>query len=57
MLNLLNSANIVLLPKKEQALEVGDYMPICLVHGIAKIFSKILANRLASHLPSMVSLS
>jgi hypothetical protein len=28
-----------------------------LVHSIAKIFSKILANRLAPHLPSMVSLS
>jgi hypothetical protein len=55
--NLLNSANIVLLPKKEQALSVGDYKPISLVHNIAKVFSKILANMLAPHLPSMVSLS
>jgi hypothetical protein len=57
MFNLLNSTNIVLLPKKEQALSVGDYMPISLVHNIAKIFSKILANRLAPHLSSMVSSS
>jgi hypothetical protein len=57
MFNLLNSANIVLLPKKEQALAVGDYRPISLVHSIAMIFSKILANRLAPHLPIMVSSS
>jgi hypothetical protein len=53
--NLLNTANIVLLPKEEQALSIGDYRPISLVHSVAKIFSKMLANRLAPHLVNMVS--
>ena len=43
---LLNSANIVLIPKKPDALTVGDYCPISLTLNIAKIFSKLLANRL-----------
>jgi retron-type reverse transcriptase len=51
----LNSANIVLLPKKNDALRVTDYRPISLIHSIAKIFSKLLANRLAPKLNSMVS--
>jgi hypothetical protein len=51
----LNTANIVLLPKKEEAIRIGDYRPISLVHSIAKIFSKILANRLAPRLPDLVS--
>lgn len=53
--HLLNSANIVLLPKKNDALRVTDYRPISLIHSIAKIFSKLLANRLAPMLNSMVS--
>jgi hypothetical protein len=52
---LLNSANIVLLPKKNDALRVTYYRPISLIHSIAKIFSKLLANRLAPLLDSMVS--
>jgi len=43
----LNSASIILLPKKTDATRVTDFRPISLVHGIAKIFSKVLANRLA----------
>jgi exonuclease III len=53
--HLLNSANIVLLPKKSDARKVTDYRPISLIHSIAKIFSKLLANRLANKLDSMVS--
>jgi len=52
---MLNSANIVLLPKKLEASRVTDFRPISLIHSIAKIFSKLLANRLAPHLNSMVS--
>lgn len=45
--HLINSTNIVLIPKKGEALRVGDYMPISLIHSVAKTFLKILANRLA----------
>jgi len=51
----LNSASIVLLPKKTDAARVTDFRPISLVHAIAKIFSKVLANRLAPRLNSLVS--
>ena len=52
---LMNSANIVLLPKKEDALWITDYRPISLIHSFAKIFSKLQANRLAPILNSLVS--
>jgi hypothetical protein len=51
----LNSANIVLLPKKEGAKEVSDYRPISLIHGVAKIKSKLLATRLAPCMDDLVS--
>ena len=51
----LNSASIILLPNKADATRVTDFRPISLVHGIAKIFSKVLANRLAPRLNSLVS--
>ena len=53
-LNLLNSANIILIPKKMDAKHVGDYRPISLIHSFAKIFSKLLANRLVPHLNRLV---
>lgn len=52
---LLNSANIVLLPKKMDALKVTDFRPISLINSVAKIFSKLLANGLAPLLDSLVS--
>ena len=55
--NLLNSANIVLLPKKEDPTTISDYRPISLMHSVAKILGKVLANRLASHLNDIVSRS
>jgi hypothetical protein len=51
----LNSACIVLLPKKADTMGVTDFRPISLIHSIAKIFSKLLANRLAPRLNSLVS--
>ncbi|KAK1603765.1 hypothetical protein QYE76_027438 [Lolium multiflorum] len=51
----LNSANIVLLPKKEGAEEISDYRPISLIHAIAKILSKTLANRLGPLMDELVS--
>ena len=52
--NLLNSANVVLIPKKEGAEGIGDYRPISLVHGFGKIFSKVLAIRLWPLMQSLI---
>ena len=41
--------------KKTDAKRVTNFRPINLVHSIAKIFSKLLANRLAPRLNSLVS--
>jgi hypothetical protein len=50
----LNSAYITLIPKKEGAAQVKDFRPISLVHSVAKLITKILANRLAARLHEMV---
>jgi mannosylglycoprotein endo-beta-mannosidase len=54
-LNLLNKANIVLVPKKDGADNVSDYRRISLIHAIAKIITKALALRLALHVHSLIS--
>ena len=54
-LHWLNSANIALLPKKDGAEEVSDFRPISLIHGVAKLISKIMATRLAPHMNNLVS--
>ena len=54
-LHWLNSANIVLIPKKEGAEEITDYRPISLIHGVSKIVAKILSRRLAPHMNDIVS--
>jgi hypothetical protein len=46
-LGLLNSAFLTLIPKKEDVAQVKDFHPISLVHGFAKLVTKILASRLA----------
>jgi mannosylglycoprotein endo-beta-mannosidase len=51
----LNSAHVVLIPKKADAKRLGDYRPISLTHSIAKIFSKLLSSRLGSDLNDIVS--
>lgn len=56
-LNLLNSANIVLIPKKDGAESVSDYRPISLIHSIAKIFAKMLALRLRPHMHELISVN
>jgi hypothetical protein len=55
--NLLNSANIVLIEKKEGAQSIGDYRPINIMHSISKLLAKILANRLTPRLDSLISQS
>jgi hypothetical protein len=54
-LNLLNKANIVLVPKKDSAENVSDYRPISLIHAITKIITKVLALWLAPHINSLIS--
>lgn len=54
-LHRLNSAYMILIPKKEDAQTVGDYRSICLVHSFAKLLTKILANILSPRLKDMVA--
>jgi len=54
-LNLLNKANIILIPKKEGAESIQDFRPISLIHAVAKIISKLLALRLAPFLNELVA--
>jgi hypothetical protein len=52
-----NSAHICLIPKNSEAALISDFRPISLTHSIAKIISKVLANRLAPCLDQLVSRS
>lgn len=56
-LPLINTANVVLLPKKEGAEAVPDFRPISLIHSFIKIITKVLAMRLALHMKNIVSQS
>lgn len=38
-------------------MQVKDYRPISLIHSFAKLVGKVLANRLAPLLPSIVSIN
>ena len=49
-LAILNTANVVLIPKKDGADSVSDFRPISLIHSFAKIIAKVLAMRLAPHM-------
>lgn len=50
----INSATIVLLPKKEAAMGIRDFRPISLVHSIPKLATKVLAIRLQEKIPMLV---
>jgi hypothetical protein len=52
----LNTAYVTLIPKKEGAKEVKDFRLISLVHSIAKLVTKLMANRLSQKLHDLVSL-
>lgn len=51
----LNRAHIVLIPKKSDAEEVGDFRPISLTHSAAKLFAKMLANRVRRKMREIVA--
>ncbi|KAM0925715.1 hypothetical protein ACQ4PT_003983 [Festuca glaucescens] len=51
----LNDAFIILLPKKDGAIDVKDFRPISLIHSFGKLLSKILANCLAPRLSELVA--
>ena len=51
---LVNQAFMVLLRKKQDACVVGDYRPISLIHSFAKLFTMVLACRLAPHMHGLV---
>jgi hypothetical protein len=52
--HMLNDAFITLLPKHAEAVDVGEFRPISLIHSFAKIISKAMAARLAKPLPLLV---
>jgi hypothetical protein len=54
-LDKLNSAHLVLIPKKSDARRIGDFRPISLTHAVGKIISKLLTSRLAPELNVIVS--
>jgi hypothetical protein len=51
----LNSAHVVLVPKKCDAKCVRDFRTISLTHSVAKLISKLMANRLAGCLDQLIS--
>lgn len=53
-LDLLNTANIVLLPKKSGSEKITDYRPISPIHSVAKLFAKLLVTRLAPAMKDII---
>jgi hypothetical protein len=53
-LHLVNTASIILLPKKEDLNQLTDFRPISLIHSFTKILTKILALRLAPRMDELI---
>lgn len=51
----INSSFITLIPKKENAVGLGDFRPISQVGSVYKVLSKVLSNRLKTVLPEIIS--
>ena len=52
----LNTTFLVLIPKKGDAEDLGDFQPISLLGGLYKLLAKVLANRLKKVIGKVVSL-
>ncbi|GJU14768.1 RNA-directed DNA polymerase, eukaryota [Tanacetum coccineum] len=50
-----NSSFIALIPKNQDPKFVNDYRPISLIESLYKVVTKILANRLSSVIPGLIS--
>jgi hypothetical protein len=50
----LNDSYIVLIPKKEGAIEIQDFRSISLLNSMQKCFSKLLANRLQNKMQHLI---
>ena len=50
---LVNQAFMVLLRKKQDLAAIGDYRPM--IHSFAKLFTKVLARRIAPHMHNLVA--
>jgi hypothetical protein len=50
----INEGILILIPKSSEASTLKDFQPIALIHLIGKLFSKVLANRLALRLASLI---
>ncbi|XP_028089573.1 uncharacterized protein LOC114289924 [Camellia sinensis] len=50
----INSSFIVLIPKKDNPIDLGDYRPISLVSSIYKVLAKVLSRRLKRVLPTVI---
>ena len=55
MLQKMNYAHIVLIPKNNDLKHMSDFRPIILGNVISRIVSKVLANRLKLVLPRVIS--
>jgi hypothetical protein len=53
--HIINTANIVLLPKKDGAESITDFRPISLIHVVPKIIAKAMARRLSPKMNDIVS--
>lgn len=53
----LNRALMVLIPKKADALDVGDFRPVSLPHSFSKLLAKLLANRVRKQMLELVGVN
>uniref|UniRef100_A0A453RS56 Reverse transcriptase domain-containing protein n=1 Tax=Aegilops tauschii subsp. strangulata TaxID=200361 RepID=A0A453RS56_AEGTS len=55
--HIINTTNVVLLPKKDGAESISDFRPISLIHVVPKIITKAMARRLSPKMNDIVSCS